>query len=439
MNLFNRFKPLVNRLLPPASFARKVGILAGGTAGGQIITIFAMPFVTRIYSPGQIGIVSLFLAFFGYWASTLSLRYEYALLVAQDDAESHWLHRIAIILVVVMSFLGVLILWLLQDANVFEFGSLPRWAPLIAVPIFLGNGIFMVFRSWALRAGLIQPITQASIVRSGANAAARIALGLAGGGVMALFIAELAGACAAMARLVSVTRRHFANSRPAHFTGGGLLAVARKYSKFPLWEAPSTWVDALAFTLLLPMVASLYGVEAAGWFGLARMVVGVPNSQIGAAVADVFQMELAKAVLERDGKRARRIFYSLLRKMSLLGLAPMLGVIALAPWLIPFVFGEKWAEAGTAAAAISPWLYAALVVSPLSRALSVLRVQEFKLIYDVAALIFISIAFYLAKIHGLSFIEFLLCITLAEVVGYAIYVVVIMKMIDRHMHLGKIN
>ena len=104
MNLLARLKALVNRLLPRASFAHKVSVLTSGTAAGQLITICAMPFVTRIYSPEQIGIVSLFLAFFGYWASTLSLRYEYALLVAEDDAESHWLHRVAIILVVVMSF-----------------------------------------------------------------------------------------------------------------------------------------------------------------------------------------------------------------------------------------------------------------------------------------------------------------------------------------------
>ncbi len=435
----NRHKLTVDRVLPPHSFVRKVGVLVGGAAAGQVITICAMPFVTRIYSPEQIGIISLFLAFFGYWASTLSLRYEYALLVAQDDTESHWVHRIAIILVVVMSILSVPILWLLQKTNIFEFGLLPVWAPLIVAPIFIGHGIFMVSRSWALRAGLIQQITKASIARSGANAAVRIGLGLAGGGIAALFIAELVGACASMTKLALATRRHFSSTRPALFTRGGLLTVARKYSKFPLLETPSSWVDALASTLPLLMVASLYGAEAAGWFGLARMVVSVPNSQVGGAVADIFQMEIAKAVLEQDGQRVHRIFYILLRKLALLGLVPMLGVIVLAPWLVPFVFGEKWTEAGNAAVAIAPWLYAALVVSPLSRVLSVLQVQEFKLIYDGSALVCMLIAFYVAQLYAFGFIGFLLSISLANIVGYAIYVVVMIKIIDRHMGGGEIS
>lgn len=429
-----RLKSAIDRLLPPNSFLRKVGILAGGTAAGQVIALCALPLVTRIYSPEQIGIASLFLAFFAYWAPTLSLRYEYALLVAKNDVESHWLHRIAIILVVVMSFLGMPLLWLLRDANILEFGLLPSWSPLIAVPIFLGYGIFMVSRSWALRAGLVRQITQASMIRSGANAVTRISLGLAGGGVAALLIAELVGACASMLKLMSATSRHFSVSRPAEFTQHSLLSVARKYSKFPRLEVPSTLLDALAVALPLPMVASLYGAEAAGWFGIARVVVSVPNAQIGGAVADVFQMEMAKAVLERNGKRVRHIFYMLLRKMALLGIAPMLGVIVLAPWLMPFVFGEKWAGAGTAAAAIAPWFYAALVISPLSRALSVLQAQEFKLIYDGFALAFMFIAFYLAQLYELNYIAFLLSITLANFVGYIIYAVIIIKTIDQRMN-----
>jgi O-antigen/teichoic acid export membrane protein len=439
MNLVAQLKILANRLLPRGSFAQKVGILAGGSAAGQAITLCALPFVTRIYSPAQIGVISLYLAFYGYWATTLSMRYENALLVADDDVESHWIYRVAIIMVFVMSILGSTILWFLQKANIFQFGLLPYWAPLISTAIFLGHGIFTVSRSWALRAGLVSQITQVSIIRSGSHATARIALGLAGGGMAALFITELVGACASMTKMVTATRRYFSNTKPAYFTRHGLIAVARKYSKFPLLEAPSSWMDALAITLPLPMVASLYGVEAAACFGLARTVVSVPNLQLGNAVADVFQMEMSKAVIERNGQGAHRIFYTTLRRMALIGLGPMLGVIALAPWLMPIVFGEQWKVAGTAAAVIAPWLYVALVVSPLSRVLSILQVQKFKLVYDCSALLFVLIAFNLAKLYEFNFIIFLMSLTFAQVVGYFIYALIIMKIVDTRITCDKTN
>lgn len=432
--MLNPLKNIKNKFLLRNSFVRKVAILAGGTAMAQIITICAMPFVARIYSPEQIGILSIFQAFFGYWASTLSLRYESAFLIAQDDVESHFLRRLAIILIAVMSLISMPVLWLLQVGNVLGFGLLPRWAPLIATPIFFGYGIFMLSRSWALRAGLINKITQASIVRSSANALARIGLGLAGGGVSALFFAELAGAFAAMAKLTSATAQHYSYSRPMHFKRGSLLAVARKYSKFPLFEAPSAWLDALALALPLPMIASLYGAQAAGWFGLALMIVSVPNSQIGAAVADVFQMEFSKAVLEKNTEHANRLFYSLMKKMALVGIVPLLCVIFLAPWLVPLFFGEKWGGAGEASVAISPWIYAALIVSPLSRILSILRAQEVKLIYDSLILAFMLVVYGLAKFKEFSFLEFLFAISSANIIGYVIYAFILSALIKKRIN-----
>lgn len=416
------------------SFLHKVAVLAGGTAAAQILTICAMPFVARIYSPGQIGVFSIFQAFFGYWASTLSFRYESAFLIAQDDAESHVLRRLAIILVSVMSLFSMPVLWFLQNGGFLGFGLLPRWAPFIAPPIFFGYGIFILSRSWALRAGLIDKITQASIFRSAANALTRIGLGLAGGGVFALFFAELVGIFAAMFKLTWATVHHFSHSRPVYFRQESLLAVARKYSKFPLFEAPSAWLDALALALPLPMIASLYGAQAAGWFGFSIMMVSIPNSQIGAAVADVFQMEFSKVVLEKNTHDANRLFYSTMKKLSLIGIVPLLGVIFFAPLAIQLFFGDEWAGAGEVSIAISPWIYAALVVSPLSRILSILRAQEVKLIYDGFSLVFVFSIYTLAKFKELSFLEFIYAISFVNILGYIVYAFILSGLIKKRVN-----
>ena len=428
--MLSRFKTALRARLPRARIVHSILLLAGSTATAQLISICALPLVTRLYTPEQIGIVSLFLSFLGFWTTTLSWRYEHALLIAKNDEESHVICRLATGIVVFMSLLAVPMLWLLQSTNFMHFELLPAWTPLIAFPILLGHGIFLVYRSWALRAGLIRHITQATIYRSGASALSKVGLGVLSWGMLGLFIAELAAACASMSKLLVSTTRHYVASKPAHIDGKTLVSTGRRYAKFPLLETPSAWLDALALALPLPLVATLYGAEAAGWFGLARTVVSVPNSQIGSAVADVFQMELAKAVLNHDAPRARRLFYAIMRKAALFGTVPLLGVVALLPWLMPIVFGDEWAQSGMASAALGPWFFAALVVSPLSRALSVLQAQELKLIYDVSAVGLLLSAYFAAQALTLSFIEFCVAMSLANSVGYLVYCVVLIRLIE---------
>lgn len=424
------FRERITARLPKGRIARSIITLVSGTALAQVITVCAMPIVTRLYSPAQIGVLALFLSFFGFWAGTLSLRYEYALLIAENDMQSHYLHRLAMILVVLMSILSLPVLWGLQHADALGFGLLPVWTPWAAVPILVGYGVYMVYRSWALRAGIVREITGATIARAASNAVTRIVLGVLGGGIVGLFAAELAGAWSAMLRLSRKVGAHFAESKPECIGLSELLKSGRAFIKFPLFETPSAWIDLLGLSLPLPMVATLHGATAAGWFGLARMVVGIPNSQIGSAVADVFQMELANALLSNDYSRARTLFYMLLRKLAVLGLLPLIAVILLAPSLVPWIFGSEWREAGIAAICIAPWLYAALVIGPLSRTLSVMQAQEYKLVYDVSAVLLITAAFFISKHNNYSFAETVIAISTAGVLGYIIYATVLIVIIE---------
>lgn len=417
--------------LPKNRIARTVLALTSGTAMAQIIGLAVMPIVTRLYTPAEIGIISLFLSFLAFWSATLSLRYSQALLVAKDDAESHELQRLCMIMTTVMSLLGLPVLWGMQHFDLFGFGLLPGIAIVVTLPVLLGQGTFMTYRAWALRARLVPAIARAAVVRAGANAATRIGFGLAGAGAGGLFAAEFAGACASMLGLARATHRHFADSKPARISSAQLRAIAWKYKKYPLLEAPSTWIDALTLALPLPMIVMLYGPAEAGWFGLARLIVAAPNTQIGTAVADVFQMELAGAVLARDPRRAKGIFYQFMRKMALLGLLPLAGALILGPLLMPWIFGKDWTQAGLAAAAIAPWMYAALIISPLSRLLSVLQAQEFKLFYDVSAILLLAAAFFVSRFMALSFIQFLLMVTVANVLGYALYAALLVIVIEK--------
>lgn len=428
--------PLRQRIierLPHGRVTKSILTLAGGTAMAQAISICSTPIITRLYTPSQMGVIALFIAFFTFWSPALSLRYEYALLIAQDDAESHVVLRLAVITVVLMAILGVPLLWWLHKAEVLGFGLLPGWAPLVGSAILLGYGVFMVYRSWALRASIVKQITKSTVMRSIASAATSILLGLASGGVPALFTAQFVASWAAMLKLTRNVQRHFVSSKPARIPWQEVFKVAKRYVKFPLFETPSTWVNQLTASLPVPMIVTLFGASAAGWYGLARTIVGIPNAQIGTAVADVFQMEVSSAIVAGDAPRVRGLFYKLMRKLALIGLLPMVGVMIFCPLLMPWAFGNAWHEAGYVAAIIAPWLYVALIVSPLSGVLSALQAQEYKLIYDGVSIALITAAFLCAKAWRMSLLHFVVTLSITAILGYLVYMAVIVVVVEARL------
>lgn len=412
------------------NIARNFISLASGNLVAQIISIGCMPIVTRIYNPGTLGEMALVLAFIGLWSDALSLRYENAILIAATDEEAKMICVLSVVLIVIVSSLGVPALWALQHFDIFKFSMLPKWTPLVALPIFICCGIFAVFKFLALRANNVNIIRKAVISRSAFNATTKIFTGIMGFGLIGLFAAEMAGAIASVKKISKTSNAWLRFSAALRFNKNDIFSVAKRYSKFPLIELPSTWIDSLALKLPLPMVAALFGPVEVGCYSLAYMIVSAPNAQISGAIGDVFHLEISKARLDSDMLRVRGLFYGLMKKLALLGLVPLFFMIALSNILVPIIFGADWTQAGSAVGLIAPWLYIGLIVSPLSRVLSLLEAQEMKLIYDLSAISLLCASYFLAKILGSSFDEFLIILSASQIVGYLIYAVLLVFIVE---------
>jgi len=401
-------------------FVRQVGILAGGTAAAHAINIAAMPVLTRLYSPEELGILFVFLSFVSWCSGVVALRYEHALIVTRTAFEtaSLFLASVGTIFLTTILCYGVLRIAITHD--IAGFGAIPSGLAIFLFPILLGVSLFELLRMLQIRAGGFYSVTTAVITRSGAQAAVRIALGLAGAGAPGLLgaegVANWAGALSMLRGAFGYIRGSWRRIRLRF-----CWALMARYRRFPALEAPSVTINAVAATLPIPLIAALYGPEQAGLFGLAYRIAAVPNSQVGAAVADVLQKHIGDSIRSGERQKAARLFGKVTRRLAMVGLIPMAGFMIAGPLLFGFVFGESWAQSGLVVAAIAPWLYAAFVAGSLSRLLSVVQRQDLKLIYDVSRLASVLAVFWFARELDLSFLSAIVVLSVVSVMNYGVY------------------
>ena len=83
----------------PSSFAKDVLKLTGGTVVAQAIALGFLPILTRIYSPEDFGILTLYIAISGILVVFATLRFEAAIMLPASDR--HAADLVALVVLVV--------------------------------------------------------------------------------------------------------------------------------------------------------------------------------------------------------------------------------------------------------------------------------------------------------------------------------------------------
>ena len=391
----------IEKLIRSQGFWKNVAVLISSTAVAQVIVIIAMPLITRLYSVHDIGVINLVFALLSFATPLMCMRFESALLICRTR-EAAGLSIACLLAIPITSVIFTCFAAMLHSNAQLGFEAIPFWSILALLIMLPGIGLFSYFRAVWLREGAVRRIGGVTMARSVGQTFGRLAGGFAGLGFTGLMIGEF---------LLSWSVAPFIKSRVAVkklFERGrlSLTRVVSRYRKFPLLELPSQILNNGSLFLPIPMTAALYGIEAAGLFGLAHRLGTLPISQIARAVADVTQMQMAEAVRKKDSKKVEQLFWYVIKRLFLFALLPLLAFVLLAPILAGPVLGEKWAETGVLLALISPWLLGQTVVGPVSRILVILQRQQLKLAYDLISISFLVLTWFFASTFDLTLREY---------------------------------
>lgn len=361
----------IRNLIFKSEFNRNVAKLVTGSTSANIITLFTLPILARIYSVKDFGQFQLLLSLITIFIAISSLKYEMTLPLPKNREISDNLIAIAFIsllmisglLLVIMNSIGGTILYF------YKAGDLTPYRNWICIAVFsaglfeLMNYVFMRDKSFGSIAKF--RITQVLLIQSFA-----ICYGLISSGFEGLLYSFILGNCITGVWMITQANLSFSSIRIPL-----MLKAAKQYKKFPLINAPMALVNTFSMQLPVFMISTYFSPEIVGYYMMANRMISTPMNLISKSVGRVYYKEASDA-LHKSGLKLLHTFKYTVTRVGKLGLVPAVIIILFAPILIKWFLGDQWLTAGIIMQIMMPWFFFQFVNLPVSTTFSIMNRQE---------------------------------------------------------------
>ena len=334
--------------------------MALGSGAAKAIALLVVPLLTRIYTPDDYGVLSVFTSLIFLLVPFLTFRYVMAIPLPRRDGLAMNLLVLSGLLMLVTTSLVTLALGLFGETLLAPFSMealVPWW--------------------WLLGLGML--------------ALAKLGLGLAGFTSVGLLVGQVVTQSAGTG---SLFRRFRTDLRQnwRYVSWSRLKKTASLYRRFPTWRMPSQVL--LAFSIQAPVLltALIYDAGTTGQLGLAIMAISLPMALIGDNMSKAYYAEMS-AIGKKHPRKIRRITWSVIRTLTVLSIAPVAVLALFGEPLFTLVFGEQWGAAGQYAAILSLFLLSQFATSPVVRVFSVMGRERVFLFINIQRALFILLAF----------------------------------------------
>lgn len=385
MNLRRR----IESRLADSPFARGVMQLTGATLAGHAIVLLAVPLLTRLYSPQEFGVATVFASLSAILYPLSSLRYEIAIPLPKED-EAAWNLLALSLLLLFPTTIGVaLLIWFVGPEITRLTHSTAIDAYLWLAPIgFFGVGAFQAVLLWSVRLGEYRAVARSRIVQGIGLVLTQAGGGLAfGPSVPWLLGGQLVGQIGGLGS-VSRDAWHRSSYLLASISPTELRRMAHRYRRFPQLSLWSGLLNSLALLIPGVLLAASYGIGAAGTYSLAARVMGLPMALVGQSVSAVYLGEASRA-WHRPGVGLKDMHSRAANRLFLYGALPTLAAGAAAPLVAGWVFGSSWSQAGHFMLLLAPSYAAGLVAGPLSYTFEIAERLMLGALWDVGRLVLV--------------------------------------------------
>jgi len=405
-------------------FSKNILTLITGTTVAQFIPVVISPILTRIYTPKDFGVLTLFISISAILGSIATGRYELAIVLAENSEEAINITALSTLIAVAFGLfsLVVVILFNKQFTLFLNNKEIFIWLFFIPLVVFL-TGLFNSLSNLNTREKQFKNIAKANINKSIILAAVQLALGFlnikASGLICGQILSSVSGN--------STLGVKFLKDKDllAKINKEEIRRLAKRYINFPKYSTFSILMNTLSYNILNIFISTLYSTYTLGLYSLSNRVLGMPTSLIGSSVSQVF-FQKATEEKEKTGSSINT-FYATLKRLLLISV-PCFGIIYLiVEDAFAFVFGEEWRIAGKYTKIVIPLFFVKFIVSPLTLVTIVFEKQKFELASQLTLLGLFLVTYFISLYNDYKVVNFLYLFTLTVSLFYVLWFFMLLK------------
>jgi len=382
-------------------------VLITGAGLSQLMSFIALPLLARVYSAGQLGSFFLYLALSSVFSSFVSLQSHLTIVLGRSQSIAKLNMTISVMLNMVTHSLFFIVLSFVQEMEYPFLANIDlEYLRFIPVASFLLS-IQLAQEGYQNYKQNYKKISRLRAIRMFLMLSAQLLIP---------FLIPADGLILIWAHLLSLGLMNLVYGLDTglivkHLSLKGIESYLKEYWLILRYNTGISFINTSSNQLPIVLIKLLFGIEAAGFYGMASRIAGTPFSLVGQNMGFVFYQKAAS--FYKYGKHLKVLVLKTIRSLAIIGSIPFLIFLLFSNSLLIFFLGDEWSQTGITIQIISPWLFVGYINMTISSLTTVLSIQKRMIIYEIALLLgraialytgFIILESYMGSLLGLSFV-----------------------------------
>tara|TARA_Y100001958_G_C21238545_1_gene565611 strand:+ start:764 stop:2017 length:1254 start_codon:yes stop_codon:yes gene_type:complete len=402
--------------------------LSFGTALAQSINVLVSPLITRIYSPSDFGIFSIFISVVSILTIIINGRYELAILLPKKNEKAFLIFKLCLKICFYISFFILFLTLLFSNyfANILKVANSKSIIFLIPLSLFCA-GFYQPLTYLLNRFKMYTAIAKTQLLQASSKGAFQILFGFFFNIKNGLVIGHLIGQILSLVYIKQTLKKE----KPLNFSKKNRISsVAKSYKKFPLYSAPGGLLNTIANEMPLFFILNFFGSSVVGAYGLAIRILNIPLSLISNSMYQVLFREIS--ALDRKNPDLLKKFITKNFFILFLSTLPLVFIIFfLGEPLFNFIFGKEWSLSGQFSSLLIFSVAIKFIIYPLDGVLSLERNVNKGFYWQFLYFITLITLLGFLSIKNISPIVFLKYLIIHDVILYTIHLFIIFFSVRR--------